>query len=308
MRIGFIYSGQGAQVAGMGKDFYENSDTAREFYDAIDSWTDIKKHSFEDSLEEISQTEITQIVLVAYHIMITDLLREAGILPDATIGLSIGEYSSLYAADVLSRDDAVKIALNRGRFMSAVTGNTAMYAVLRAEEAEIAEVLAALNESAGEGKAVYIANYNCPGQIVISGDADTCSQAAAAFEERGIKTLRLNVSGAFHTPYMSPAAVQLAELFESMDFRRKSIPVFTNLTGKDDEITKEMMVNQVQSPVKFEQAVSNMLASGINLIIEIGYNNTIKNLIKRIDRKVKVLSVSDYASYLDLVKGVCNGE
>lgn len=308
MKLGFIYSGQGAQVAGMGKDFYDNEAQVRAFYDEIDVWTDIKKYSFTSSLEEISQTEITQMVLVAYHIMITDLLREKGIVPSSTIGLSIGEYSSLYAANVLAREDAVRIAVARGRFMGEISGNTAMYAVLKASESEISEILSIANEGKDAGEAVYIANYNCPGQIVISGAASTCENAVAIFEERGIKAVRLNVSGAFHTPFMKAAAVRLAELFESIDFKEKSIPVFTNLTGKDDEITKEMMVRQVQSPVRFEQAVSNMLDSGIDMIIEIGYNNTIKNLIKRIDRKAKVLSISDYESFSDVVKGVCDGE
>ncbi len=297
MKTAFIYSGQGAQVVGMGADFYENEPAVKSFYDEMNELTDIKKYSFGSTLEEISKTAITQMVLVTYHIAVTKLLQNAGISPQATIGLSIGEYSSLYAAGVLDAKDSVKIAIRRGELMGNICGDTAMYAVLKSDESEIADVLARVNAGKSPSEMVYIANYNCPGQIVISGDRAACEEAAGIFEEIGRRTSRLNVSGAFHTPFMHPAGEQLGEFLRGIEFKQKKIPVYTNLTGRDEEITEEMMVAQLQSPVRFEQAALSMLGDGVDIIVEIGYNNTIKNLMKRIDKSAQVLSISNYESY-----------
>ncbi len=295
MKIAFVYGGQGAQVVGMGKDYYQNESMAKQYYDNLQLDTDVKKYAFEASLEEITQTDITQIVIVSYQVMVTDLLKNHGVVPSATIGLSIGEYSSLYAAGVLSQKDALKAAEMRGRYMAEVDADTAMYAILRAEEAD---VLAALEKAnTGRTDCAYIANYNCPGQIVISGDRVACQKAAEILGAANKKAIKLNVSSAFHTPYMDGAAVKFAKFLETVPFNQAKIPIYCNVTGENQTVDAELMVNQMRKPVRLEAAIRNMLDDGVDKIIEIGYNNTINNFIKRIDRKLKVETISDYESF-----------
>ncbi len=295
MKLAFVYGGQGAQVVGMGKDYYQNDSLAKSYYDNLQLDTDVKKYAFEASLEEITKTDITQIVIVSYQVMVTDLLKKHGIVPSATIGLSIGEYSALYAAGVLSQKDALKAAEMRGRYMAEVDADTAMYAILRAEEAD---VLAALDKAnVGRTDCAYIANYNCPGQIVISGDRVACQKAAEILAEANKKAIKLNVSSAFHTPYMDGAALKFAKFLDKVPFNKANIPLYCNVTGENQPVNAELMVNQMRKPVRLEAAIRNMLNDGVDKIIEIGYNNTIKNFIKRIDRKLNVETISDYDSF-----------
>ncbi len=295
MKIAFVYGGQGAQVVGMGRDYYDNEPTAKAYYDNLTLDADVKKYAFEGSLEEITQTEITQIVIVAYQIMVTNLLKEKNIVPSSTLGLSIGEYSALYAASVLSEQETLKTAEMRGRFMGEVKADTAMYAILKADEAEIQ---AALDEANKESeKWAYIANYNCPGQIVISGDSNACQKAAEILATAKKKAIKLNVSSAFHTPFMQPAAEKFEKFLQNITFNAPKIPVFTNVTGNKEVVTREMMVDQMRKSVRLEDAMRHLIAEGVDMIVEIGYNNTIKNFIKRINRKVKVITISDYESF-----------
>ncbi|PID82625.1 MAG: malonyl-CoA-ACP transacylase [Clostridiales bacterium] len=299
MKIAFIYGGQGAQVVGMGKDYYHNDINAKQFYDNLHLDTDVKKYAFEASLTEITQTDITQIVIVAYQVMVTDLLRRKGIVPDVTLGLSIGEYSALYAAGILSRQDTLKSAEMRGRYMAEIDADTEMYAILRADESDIKAALEQAND--GRTSCAYIANYNCPGQIVISGDRTACQKAAEILSKAKKKAIKLNVSSAFHTPFMEKAAVKFAKFLEQVSFQKPNIPLFSNLTGQDQEIDASIMVDQMRRPVRLETAIRNMLNSKVDKIIEIGYNNTIKNFIKRIDRKVKVNTISDFDSFTQVI-------
>ncbi len=299
MKLAFVYGGQGAQVVGMGKDYYQNDADARQFYDTLQLDTDVKRYAFEASLAEITQTDITQIVIVSYQVMVTNLLKKRGIEPSATIGLSIGEYSALYAAGVLNQQNALKAAEMRGRYMAEVDADTAMYAILKAEEADIQAALDQAN--AGRTDCGYIANYNCPGQIVISGDRVACQTAAEILAAANKKAIKLNVSSAFHTPFMDGAAEKFAKFLENVSFEQASIPIYSNLTGDNRPIDANIMVDQMRKPVRLEAAIRNMLDDGVDKIIEIGYNNTIKNFIKRIDRKVKVETISDYESFNRIV-------
>ncbi len=295
MKLAFVYGGQGAQVVGMGKDYYQNDSTARNFYDSLQLDTDVKKYAFEGSLAEITKTDITQIVIVSYQVMVTDLLKREGIVPSATLGLSIGEYSALYAAGVLTRQHALKAAEMRGRYMAEVDADTAMYAILRADEADIQAALEQANQ--GRTACAYIANYNCPGQIVISGDRIACQKAAEILGNANKKAIKLNVSSAFHTPFMDGAAVKFAKFLEQVPFHEAHMPLYSNVTGDNQPINATIMVDQMRRPVRLEAAIRNMLNDGVDKIIEIGYNDTIKSFIKRIDRKVKVETISDFESF-----------
>ncbi|PID79947.1 MAG: malonyl-CoA-ACP transacylase [Clostridiales bacterium] len=300
MKLAFVYGGQGAQVVGMGKDFYQNDDLARQFYDQLQLDTDVKKYAFEGSLEEITQTDITQIVIVAHQVMVTNLLKRHGVIPAATLGLSIGEYSALYAAGILTQQDTMKAAEMRGRYMAEVDADTAMYAILRADQAEIEAVLEEVN--AGRELRAYIANFNCPGQIVISGDRVACQKAAEKLTESKKRAIALNVSSAFHTPFMDEAAQKFAKFLEQVNFSQPNIPLFNNLTGENTAVDAAMMVDQMRRPVKLEIGIRNLLQSGVDTIVEIGFNDTIKNFIKRIDRKAKVITISDYESFKAFVE------
>ncbi len=304
MKIAFVYGGQGSQVVAMGKDYYHNENYAQEFYDCLELDTDVKEYAFEASLTEITKTNITQIIIVAYQVMVTDLLKRAGVMPKATLGLSIGEYSALYAAGILNQKDTLKSAEMRGRYMAEVDADTAMYAVLKADESEIDSALQSAND--GRTSHAYIANYNCPGQIVISGDRTACEKATEILAQSNKKAIKLNVSTAFHTPFMDEAAKKFSSFLEQIDFRKADIPLYCNLSGEEQTITADIMVEQMRNPVKLENGLRNLIDSGVNTIIEIGYNNTLKNFIKRIDRKVKVLTISDYQSYREVIGEIKN--
>lgn len=306
MKLAFVYGGQGAQVVGMGKDYYLADDGARQFYDQLQLDTDVKHYAFAGSLAEITKTDITQIVIVAYQVMVTDLLKRQGIVPSATLGLSIGEYSALYAAGILSRQDALKAAEMRGRYMAEISADTAMYAVLKAEEADIEAALKEAN--AGRTECAYIANYNCPGQIVISGDRVACQKAVEQLAKVNKRAIELNVSSAFHTPYMDPAAEKFSKFLQNLSFNKATMPLFCNLTGKAEPINAALMVDQMRRPVHLETAIRNLIASDVDLIIEIGYNNTIKNFVKRIDRAQKVMTISDYDSFIKVLGDIKNAD
>ncbi len=295
MKLAFVYGGQGAQVVGMGKDFYQNDDDAKKFYDQLQLDTDVKKYAFEGSLEEITQTDITQVVIVAHQLMVTNLLRRQGVVPAATLGLSIGEYSALYVAGILSQQDTMKAAEMRGRYMAQVNADTAMYAILKADQQAVEAALAEANRD--RSLHAYIANFNCPGQIVISGDRQACQSAAEILENSKKRAIKLNVSSAFHTPFMDPAAEKFKQFLKQVTFRQANIPLFNNLTGENRVVNAAVMVDQMRRPVQLEKGIRNMLNGGVDTIVEIGYNDTLKNFIKRIDRQVKVITISDYDSF-----------
>lgn len=305
MKVGFLYGGQGSQVAGMGLDFYEKEDIARDYYNSINIDKDVRKLSFFSSEEEIKITENTQVVLIAFQVMITKMLKSIGIKPDAAAGLSIGEFSALYAAGVLSDKDTLKIANFRGKVMTYISKNMecAMYAVMGMTEKELEDIC---TQSEEKGK-VYISNLNTKNQIVISGEKSACLKAVELIENIGKRAVPLKVSGAFHTEYMNEASEKLREYFKDTEFKNENINVYFNLLGTKNMgmDIREIMALQVKRRVRFEDIIRNMINDGIDTFIEIGYGNIIKGFIKKIDRNVKVHSVSDYKSFEEL-KGVFN--
>ena len=305
-KIAFIFPGQGAQKAGMGKDFYENSKTAAEVIDRASELLglDMKALCFEEN-DLLDQTEYTQAALVTVCMAMEKVLRERGLAPDVTAGLSLGEYCALYAAGVISEKDAIATVRQRGILMQQAVpaGQGAMAAVLAMDAAAIEETIADI-----EG--VQIANYNCPGQIVISGKKEAVETACEKLKEAGAKrTIMLNVSGPFHSRMLIGAGEKLGEVLENVEVHTPQIPYVANVTAQyvtDAAEVKPLLTKQVSSSVRWEQSVRTMLADGVDTFVEIGPGKTLSGFMRKIDRTVKVLNIEkldDVAKVVEEIKG-----
>ena len=300
MKLAFIYSGQGAQVPAMARDLYENFSSVRDFYDEIGEVRDI---SFYSDLEELTKTENTQPVMVAFQLAVTDLLRDRGIEASSVAGLSIGEYSALYAAGVISRADAMKIASFRGKRMAHYSEkvDTSMLAVLGVEEGELEELLS--RESLAEE--IFISNINTRGQIVVTGEKSAIKKLEPLLKEKRLRALPLRVSGPFHTPYMEPVAGELREFFKDIYFKKPRIKIAMNLTGDfEEENFEEIMSRQVMERVRFKDDLERLLAS-VDALVEIGHNRVLAGFVKRLDPKKKVYEIRDYKSLMAFVEEQC---
>lgn len=304
-KTAFIFPGQGAQTAGMGKDFYENSRTAKDIFDMASELLslDMRKLCFEKN-DLLDKTEYTQAALVTVSMAAEHVLREWGMTADVTAGLSLGEYCAAASAGVFSAEDAVLTVRKRGIFMEeAVPKNKgAMAAVIGLTGAQIENILENIPN-------VWIANYNCPGQLVITGEKDAAETAGRALKESGAKrVILLNVSGPFHSPMMKAAGEQLANVLENVRIHKPVIPYVSNVTadyvGKTEEI-KELLVRQVSSPVRWQQSVEKMIATGVDTFVEIGSGRTLSGFIRRIDRNVKCLNAGTWEEAEKAAKQLC---
>ena len=300
-KIAFIFPGQGAQKAGMGKDFYENSKTAAEVIDRASELLglDMKALCFEEN-DLLDQTEYTQAALVTVCMAMEKVLRERGLAPDVTAGLSLGEYCAIASAGGMSTENAITTVRKRGILMqNAVPGGQgAMAAVLGLDAGKIEEVLA-------DRSGVMIANYNCPGQIVITGWKEDVEQAADALKEAGAKrVLPLNVSGPFHSSLLEQAGEEL----EQVDFSDLQIPYVTNVTAEyvtDITKTKELLARQVASSVRWQQSMELLIADGVDTFVEIGPGRTLAGFLRKINRGVKVYNVGTWEDVDKVVNELC---
>ncbi|HIT63216.1 MAG TPA: ACP S-malonyltransferase [Candidatus Ventrimonas merdavium] len=290
-KIAFIYPGQGAQVCGMGQDFYEQTETGRKVFDLA---TEILGFSVPELCftenDRLDITEYTQAAMVTTSIAMTKVLEEKGVKPDVAAGLSLGEYCALYAAGVMSEKDAIATVRQRGILMQeeVPTGLGAMAAILAMDAAAIEAVIADI-----EG--VQIANYNCPGQIVISGKKEAVETACEKLKEAGAKrTVMLNVSGPFHSRMLTGAGEKLGAVLENVEVHTPAIPYVANVTAEyvtDAAEVKPLLMKQVSSSVRWEQSVRTMLADGVDTFIEIGPGKTLAGFMKKIDRTATVLNI-----------------
>ena len=285
MKLGFLYAGQGSQHPGMGKDLYEAYPAFREVFDSVQTELafDLKATCFEDPDGVLDQTRYTQPCMVAFAVGLTALLEEKGIVPSAAAGLSLGEYSALHAAGVFDAQTAVRLVAFRGKAMEeAARGHdSAMTAVLGLDREPLWEACIA----AADLGVVTIANYNCPGQLVIGGDRAAVEKAAALAKERGAKRcLPLKVSGPFHTPLMAPAGKALEDYFQNVSFREPQIPVVFNYLGREkaaEDKISSLLVQQVQSSVYMEHSIVYMAGLGLDALVEIGPGKALSGFVKK---------------------------
>ena len=308
MKLGFLYAGQGSQHPGMGADLYDAFPTFRQVLDAAAERVDfdLKEVSFTDGQGLLGQTRYTQPCMVAFAAALTAVLREKGISPSAAAELSLGEYSALHAAGVFDAMTAVELVAFRGKAMEeAAAGRPcAMMAVLGLDRASLQS---ACERSSSLG-CVVIANYNCPGQLVIGGEKAAVEQAAAFAKEAGARRcLPLKVSGPFHTPLMAPAGQALAQRFQTVDFAQPRIPVVFNCLGDvkpEDASIPELLVRQVQSSVYMEQSLRAMAGLGIDAFVEIGPGKALSGFVKKTVPEMAVYAVETAADVEALLRAV----
>ena len=299
-KIAFVFSGQGAQFSGMGKSFYDSVDAVRALYDAAEEIRPgTQAQSFSGTADELKQTINTQPCLYLASVAAMLALQENGITPDLCAGFSLGELSALTCAGVYTPIDGLKIVMKRAELMDKAAHEMpeepAMAAVMKLDSAKIEEICASID-------GVYPANYNSPAQTVISG----VKSGVAAFKEAsGATLIDLPVSGAFHTPYMASASEGFAGFLGELSMNAPSMPVYANLTGcvYDGEI-RATLAAQIQSPVRWQTIVEAMIADGVDTFIECGAGKTLCNLIKKIDKSVKVFPVQDAETLAAAVAGV----
>lgn len=301
-KLAFIFPGQGAQKAGMGKDFYENSEAARSFFDQAQKILDfdLKEMCFGEH-EELNLTEYTQPCMVSVCLAIVRELKKRGINPDITAGLSLGEYAAVAAAGGMNELDAIKLVRRRGILMQSTVpaGEGAMAAVLGLDAKKIEEILESFEN-------VWIANYNCPGQIVITGLINEVQQASLALKEAGAKrVVELKVSGPFHSLLLKPAGEALLKEMESMSFSPLQVPYVANATAEIVEDSKKIstfFAKGIYSSVRWQQSIETMLENGVDTFVEIGPGKTLAGFMRKIAPKATVYNVSSFEDAIALEK------
>lgn len=290
-KIAFMFPGQGAQYVGMAKDFYEQIPVCKEMFELAGkaSGLDVEALCFEEN-EQINVTEYTQIAMLAAEVAMLKAVEERGIKPDVTAGLSLGEYGALAASGVMTPEDVFKAVRKRGIYMQeAVPEGGAMVAVLGLDTEVIEKICEEI-----EGT-VSIANYNCPGQIVITGEEAAVQAAVEKLNEAGAKRcVPLKVSGPFHSKMLAGAGDKLAKELDEVEIHDIKIPYIANVTAdyvSDTREVKELLQKQVSSSVKWQQTIERMIADGVDTFIEIGPGKTLSGFMRKINRDMKVLNI-----------------
>jgi [acyl-carrier-protein] S-malonyltransferase len=296
-KTAFVFPGQGAQAVGMGRDAYESNSKAKAIFEEADAVLGFQLSDiiFNGPEEALKQTANTQPALLTVSAALLELLADSGLKPDYVAGHSLGEYSALVAAGVISFRDAVATVRARGEYMEQAVpgGQGAMAAVLGAEREALGELCQAVS---AEGNVVELANVNSPGQIVVSGSAAGVQSIVARGKEIGAKrVIPLEVSGPFHSSLMKPAAERLGETLAKVELNDANVPLIANVTAREavqGEEIRRLLVEQVYSPVLWEDSVRYLIQQGVDTFVEIGSGSVLAGLIKKIDKNVRIISVN----------------
>ena len=285
MKIGFLFPGQGSQFVGMGKDLYEKYDEAKEIYKKVEQITgiDIAKLSFEGPEEVLNQTKYTQLAILTHSLAELEILKKQNIHAEISSGLSLGEYTALIYSKALTFEDGVKLVQKRGEYMQdlAPKGDWQMAAVLGVEDNKVEE----LCSNVTKGFAVPV-NFNCPGQVVVTGDKQGIEQLQEIAKEMGIKKIRiLNTSGPFHTEKLIESSKALRKELENIKIHKFETKVVKNLDGElytENDDIKEILAKHIISPVRFSKGLKTMIELGVDEFIEVGPGKTLSGFVKRI--------------------------
>lgn len=306
MKTAFLFAGQGAQTPGMGKEIYETDPLAKAVFDSVELDVDIKDLCFQGPKEKLDDTQYAQPAIFVTSMALAKVLHEYGIQADVVAGLSLGEYAALCYAKAFSISDGAKIVRERGKIMANAlpAGTSSMYAILMLDEASILE---ACEEVKSIG-VCEIANYNCPGQIVITGEKAAVDKAKDLCIEKGARrAVPLAVSGAFHSSLLNDAAIKLHDVLSNYDLKKPSIPVYHNISGNiENQPLIDILSKQIAHSVYFEQTIANMLGDGVDTFIEVGPGKTISGFVKKCCKghDVKILHIEDMTTLKECVEAL----
>ena len=295
MKIGYLFPGQGTQTVGMGKDLYEKYEAYRNIYQRANDLTgyQLEDITFGGSEEQLNQTKYTQIAVLTMSLAILELLNHEKIEPTACLGLSLGEYSALVCGKALTFEDGIKIIKKRGILMQELCpkGDWHMVAIMGLDEEKVTEICKSITSGF-----IAPANFNCPGQIVVSGEKEAIEEAIQKAKEEGArKTVELNTAGPFHTIMLEEAAKKLKEELENITIHKFETSVIKNIDGKvynDSDNIKDILAKHIMCPVRMEEGIRTMLTMGIDTFVEIGPGKTLSGFVKRINKEVNVININ----------------
>jgi [acyl-carrier-protein] S-malonyltransferase len=307
MKLGFVFPGQGAQYKGMGKDLYDNYVTVRDVYKRVSNILniDVAKLTFESSEEELNQTKNTQICILTMSLAILELLKQNGIEANISAGLSLGEYTALIYSNIFNFEEGVRIVRKRGELMqdNVPQGDWSMAAVIGLCDDVVENICSKINEE----KFIVPANYNCPGQIVVSGEKEAILMLIEKANLLGAKrVIELKTSGPFHTEKLNNAAIKLKEELDKIkinsNFNKQVIKNIDATVYKNEDDIKDILSNHVIKPVRFSDSINEMIKLGVDTFIEIGPGKVLSGFIKKINSEVNVLNIFDVNSLINVLK------